>query len=242
MADDSPRRYAPYLAWKTFFNLVLEMADTGLPSRIDRSFLGKKSGLDQSYLIGTMKTFGLIAEDGTVLEPLKRLVSDIDGRPALVAELLRANYPEVFALPDNATQQQFDEAFRDTYGIHEATIRKAETFFMHAAAFAGVKLSPHLKALRGTASAAGSARPSGAKRPRRQKPAGSSETGKVTPPPATRNTPLDMKERYFDFLLRKAETVDDDKELLDRIERLIGEGQSMLSVPSPSKASYEADS
>jgi hypothetical protein len=40
-----------------------------------------------------------------------------------------------------------------------------------------------------------------------------------------------MKERYFEFLLKKAETAED-KELLDRIERLIGIAAGESDSPS----------
>jgi hypothetical protein len=234
MADDAPRRYAPYLAWRTLFNLILEMAETGLPSRIDRSFLNKKSGLDQTYLIATMKAFDLIEDDGTVREPLKRLVADIEGRTALVAELLRANYPEVFALPDNATQQQLDDVLQETFGLTGATTRKATTFLMHAAAFANVRLSPHLKTPRGVASAGSATRANGQKRQRRTtraKAAASPAISAAVPQPARPAGPPDMKERYFEFLLKKAETAED-KELLDRIERLIGIAAGESDSPS----------
>jgi hypothetical protein len=228
------------LAWKTFFNLILDMADKGLPSRIDRSFLEKKSGLDQSYLIATMKVFGLIEEDGTVREPLMRLVSDTEGRPALVADLLKSNYPEVFALPDNATQQQLDDVFEATFNVKSATTRKAVTFFMHAAAYAGVKLSPHLKAPRGAAGSGAARSSGGARRQRRaprQKPNAGPDTPPPTPPSAAGSNPPDMKRQYFEFLLKKAETAErgEDKELLDRIERLIGMAPSDAASPGDSQ-------
>ena len=93
MTDEPVKRYAPYLAWRTFFNLILQLEEKGLPTRIDRSFLDKRSGVDQGYLIATLKTFGMIAEDGTVLQPLKDLVADRDERQALVAQLLKCPLP-----------------------------------------------------------------------------------------------------------------------------------------------------
>ena len=133
-----------------------------------------------------------------------------------MAELLKANYGEVFALPENATQQQLDDVFQATFNVKGATTRKAVTFFMHAATYAGVKLSPHLKAPRGAATSGSARSSSGVKRQRRaprQKSNSSGELGKITPP-----------RQYFQFLIKKAEKAGagEDKELLDRIERLIG--------------------
>jgi hypothetical protein len=111
--------------------------------------------------------------------------------------------------------------------VKGATTRKAVTFFMHAATYAGVKLSPHLKAPRGAATSGSARSSSGVKRQRRaprQKSNSSGELGKITPPPAADGNPPDMKRQYFQFLIKKAEKAGagEDKELLDRIERLIG--------------------
>jgi hypothetical protein len=225
---DDNQRYAPYLAWRTLFNLVLQLQND-FPARIDRSFLTGRSGADQTYLLKTLKAFGLMADDGKVLQPLVDLVQDDARRPALVAQLLRDNYPEVFALPPNATQQQLDELFREVYGLNGATLRKAETFFLHAAAFAELKLSTHFKTPRGVTA-------SGGPRRRRARPArnssGSSEgTGSTPPdptPPSRRETSIDeeMRYRYFEALLKKVEATDADvnPDLLDRIESLFDRG------------------
>lgn len=223
MADDAVKRYAPYLAWRTFYNLILQLDEKGLPTRIDRSFLSQRSGLDQGYLIATLKAFGMIAEDGTVLDPLKELVAARDGRPPIVADLLRAHYPEVFALPSNATQAQLDDIFREVFGQSGATLRKAETFFLHGATFAGLKLSPYFKAPRGVQGAS-------APRRTRKRTSGRGSTTPAAPPAVNEGTsgspdasPDDMRLRYFDVLLKKVDSVDaTDADLLDRIERLIG--------------------
>lgn len=236
MAEEPVKRYAPYLAWRTFFNLILQLDEKGLPTRIDRSFLSQRSGLDQGYLIATLKAFGMIAEDGTVLEPLKDLVSTRDGRPPIVASLLRSHYPEVFALPTNATQAQLDDVFRDVFGQSGATLRKSETFFLHGATFAGLKLSPYFKAPRGV---------QGASAPRRTRkktaPRGQS-TPVVTDPVEkagqTADSPGDeMRLRYFEVLLKKVDGSEEtDADLLDRIERLIGiEPSQAAASTAPSR-------
>lgn len=223
MADELVKRYAPYLAWRTFFNLILQLDEKGLPTRIDRSFLSQRSGLDQGYLIATLKAFEMIADDGTVLEPLKELVGARDGRPPLVADLLRVHYPEVFALPSNATQAQLDDIFREVFGQTGATLRKAETFFLHGATFAGLKLSPYFKAPRGV---------QGASSPRRtrKRTSGRGSTPPAAPPVAHGTasggpdaSADEMRVRYFDVLLKKVDSAEEaDGDLLDRIERLIG--------------------
>jgi hypothetical protein len=228
MTDEPIKRYAPYLAWRTFFNLILQLDEKGLPTRIDRSFLSQRSGVDQGYLIATLKAFAMIADDGTVLDPLKGLVGNRDGRQALMAQVLRAHYPEVFELPSNATQAELDEVFREVFAQTGTTLRKAQTFLLHGVAFAGVKLSPYFKTPRGVPGAAGPRRTR-----KRATPRGSGAVATtVTPATVTTDTAAalrpeatadDMRLRYFEVLLKKVDSADEtDTDLLDRIERLIG--------------------
>lgn len=249
MTDEPLKRYAPYLAWRTFFNLILQLDEKGLPTRIDRSFLSQRSGVDQGYLIATLKTFEMIADDGTVLQPLKDLVAARDGRQPLVAQVLRAHYPEVFELPQNATQAELDEMFRAVFAQSGATLRKAQTFLLHGAAFAGLKLSPYFKTPRGVPGAAG---------PRRQRkratPRGSAAaTAAVTPVTVPADTSLtarpeatgdEMRLRYFEVLLKKVDSAEEtDADLLDRIERLISvdrpAAQATPRRPSKDEAAAE---
>jgi hypothetical protein len=214
MADEEPRRSAPYLAWRTFFNLILQMEEKGLPSRMDRSYLSNKSGIDQSYLLAALRSFGLILEDGSATPKLIGLVKDKENRAANVASLLREGYPEVLALPHNATQQQLDDVFRQTFGLNGATLRKAETFFLHAARYGDIKVSPHFRAPRGA-----SAGPGPSRRPRlRRQPAATPPS----PPMAVQSGDPDelRRQQYFELLLKKAETAEGD-DLLNRIERLL---------------------
>lgn len=219
MESDTAKRYAPYLAWRTFFNLILQMEEKGLPQRIDRSFLTGRSGADQTYLIATLKSWGLIDENGVVLDALKHLVQDKDERQAHIGTILRLHYPEVFGLAGNATQAQMDETFREAFGLQGNTRRKAETFFLHASAFAGLKLSAHFKAARTGGSATTV--------PRRKRAVG--QSSKTKTPVADAEDDVDssaskegMKRAYFDLLVEQAKKSDKpDTELLDRIEKLL---------------------
>lgn len=241
MTDEPIKRYAPYLAWRTFFNLILQLDEKGLPTRIDRSFLSQRSGVDQGYLIATLKAFVMIADDGTVLQPLKDLVANRDGRPALVANVLRAHYPEVFELPANATQAELDEVFRAVFAQSGATLRKAQTFLLHGAAFASIKLSPYFKTPRGVPGA------TGARRTRKR----ATSRGTAAVPTTTTTDPIqttrpeapaeDMRLRYFEVLLKKVDAADEtDADLLDRIERLISVDRPAAKAASSRRPQAEA--
>ena len=218
MAEE--KKFRPYIPWKTFFSVLLQMEEEGLPARIDRSYLHNRSGNDQSYLISTLKSFGLIDEQGEVRPELTRLVHEKDSRPGQIGALLRANYTEAVELAQNATQLQLDEVFRESYGLTGDTMRKAERFFLHAAEYAGIQLSPHFKTTRGTSATPSSSRRSGARR--NPRPPRDEQTGSQRNLSGKSQT-TDMRQAYFELLRKKAEESPElNADLLDRIERLIG--------------------
>jgi hypothetical protein len=139
-----PKFSPPYnIAWSTLRSFLERIDLENLPPRIDRSYLPTLSGTAQSYLIGALRSFELIGPNREVLPALKELAQDPDGRPALIGDLLRKYYPEVVELGENnGTAGQLEEAFRK-YGLAGNTVRKAVTFYVHAAQYAGLPLSPH---------------------------------------------------------------------------------------------------
>jgi hypothetical protein len=134
----------PYnLAFSTFNNFLAKADPETLPPKIDRSYLGSMAGNVQTYLMAALRSFELIEPDRTVTPALKELTKNPDGRPGLIADLLAKFYPEMVELgKNNATVLQLEEAFRK-FGLAGNTIRKAATFYMHAAQYAGIPLSVH---------------------------------------------------------------------------------------------------
>jgi hypothetical protein len=134
----------PYnLAFSTFNNFLAKADPETLPPKIDRSYLDSMAGNVQTYLMAALRSFELIGPDRTVTPELKELTKNPDGRPAMIAELLNKFYPEIVELgKSNATALQLEEAFRK-FGLAGNTIRKAATFYLHAAQYAGVPLSVH---------------------------------------------------------------------------------------------------
>jgi hypothetical protein len=210
MNDSAPDRFTPpYISFAQLQGVLERMVNEGVPSRIDRSYLSSWSGSSQAQFLKAARSLDLLDEHGHPTEFLKILVSEPSQRPRLIGDVLQEKYADALALDKSATQQQLDEVFRG-YGTSGATTRKAVTFFLHAAKFAGIELSPFFTAPRG----AGAPRTGTAGRRRRS----TSRSSDHDPPPAQ-----DAKQRYIDLLLKKAEgeeTLDD--KLLDRIERVIG--------------------
>lgn len=215
MTGETKNFTPPYPPFKTFTNFLegLEAKQEQFPPKIDRSYL-RLDGATQSQLLAALRTFELIDEDGHVLPALKKLATRPDDRPRLVGDLVRRHYSEMIALGEqNATQQMLDDAFAG-HGVTGSTRRKAISFFLKAAEWGGIELSPHFSAPRSTASA-GSRRRRAAKTP---------PATPTPPPPAPHDAFEDLRTKYVEALLEKfaAANGEVDAELANRIERLVG--------------------
>jgi hypothetical protein len=208
----------PYPPFKTFTNFLegLEEKQEQFPPRIDRSYLRGLSGISQSQLLATLRAFELIDEGGNITPALKELATQPEDRPKLVADLVRNYYPEMVKLgEENATGKMLEDAFAE-HGLTGSTRRKAISFFLKAASWGGIKLSPHFAVPRATGSSNGK---TGGKRKRQAKRrTGEAEDAADLAPKESANDP---KQQYVQLLLKKAEE-DMDDSLLDRIERVIG--------------------
>lgn len=134
----------PYISFRTLLNLIERMADHGTPPRIDRSFLSGSEGA-KTQVLAALRAFGFIDADGNVTPVLTEMVKNPDDRKELFRALLEKHFPEPVRLGSiNATQGQLQEAFKE-YGITGDTMRKAVAFYLRAAEFAGVPVSPNFK-------------------------------------------------------------------------------------------------
>jgi hypothetical protein len=208
----------PYTSFKTLNNLIQRFeAEKAIPPRLDRSILGGSEG-QKTQVLAAMKFLGLVQGANNEVTPLfQQLVEHPKDRQRLIGELLTKHYPEATRLGTiNATAKQLEETF---VGLTGDTLRKAVAFYLNAAKFANHKVSKHFKA------------PSSVGRRTSRKTNGSGAMGianganppspQPAPPPASAS---DLKTRYIELLMKKAETASDtlDTSLLDRIEKLLG--------------------
>lgn len=135
----------PYFAFKTLTNMIVKMEEHGPPNRVDRTFLSGMSGAGQTQFIAGLKSLNLIDEDGRVQPRLADLVAKPDERPALIGQLLLERYPEAVELGgSNATTGELVDVFNG-YGVQGDTARKAIAFYLKAAEYSGVRVSPNFK-------------------------------------------------------------------------------------------------
>jgi hypothetical protein len=174
----------PYGSWGTLLNTIERMSkEGGIPAQIDRSYLSNLPGSTQTELLQTMRSLGLIDEQMRPTRDLELLVEDSEGRGGVMHTILTGRYEGPLALGPFATQQQLEEEFRK-YNIQGSTLRKAVRFFLAAAKYADISLSPHFRA------------PKDPARPRqtRRQPAAPTATQPQPPappkPPTTQHHPL----------------------------------------------------
>jgi hypothetical protein len=208
----------PYFPWPALPTLAQRMATEGPPTRIDKSYLDTHSGGIQKAILSGLRWLELISDDGQLTDAFIQLVkADEADRKEAIARLLRSRYGPIIELgTQNATQLQLEEAFRTEFGAQGETRRKAVAFYLKAAAYAGVPVSRNWKPPRSTA-VRSTRRKSGQKR----------TAGDEATPQANSYPRGDLRRRYVEMLMAKAEAQDDpDAGLLDRIETALKEMES----------------
>jgi hypothetical protein len=165
----------PYnVPWATFLNTA-ERAANDLPNKIDRSYLDSMAGSIQTYVIAAFKSFELI-DDEARPTGLKRLAAEPEGRPAFIAELLHKHYGPIIELGrTKSTSGELEQRFAETFpAINGESRKKAIRFFLSAAAYAQLNLSPLWKVPKVSTSSSGARR--GSKRKSTPPPTGSGAT------------------------------------------------------------------
>jgi hypothetical protein len=140
----------PYISFQTVANKLAEWTPDELPARLDRTVLHGMAGGTQTAFLSSLRDLGFVDAEHHPTDLLKRWVeADDEGRRQLMQSVLASAYPEAIAISDRkGTTGQLEELFRERYGVSGSTMRKAVTFFMHAARFAELDLSPNFKPVR----------------------------------------------------------------------------------------------
>jgi len=157
-----------YVPFKTFTS-VLDSFSTFLPDTIDSTMWPSYSGGIKSQLMGALRFLNLIDDDGKPTQPLHALSTlSAEERPAAFKGVLKHAYGSLMSLDlTKATPGSFDGEMRK-FGQEGETHRKASSFFLQAAKWAGVPLSP-LLLKKGSLSGSRRKRPSA---PKAKPPAG----------------------------------------------------------------------
>lgn len=148
MNDGNDRKKtAPYISFATFQSALDAVANAGVPNIIDRHSFRSFSGGAVAAVLSSFRFFSLIDDSGHPAPELHELASDKDSRQKNIRFLLERHFDTIFSIDLlRATPPQLDEAFGSSkYNVSGATRRKAQAFFLKAAAFADVPIGKLLK-------------------------------------------------------------------------------------------------
>lgn len=148
---ESVKKNIPALSHATLSNFLDAFKGTEqIPTHIDKSLLSTQSGAIQSAILNTLKFLEFTTEDGKPSEMFYEYVAtEKSERAAIWHKVLTKHYDFLLSHVDieRTTSALVADRFR-TQNISGDTVRKAVTFFLHAAKAAGLKVSAHVKAPR----------------------------------------------------------------------------------------------
>lgn len=134
---------AAYLPFRTFLSAI-ESLEHGIPKKIDRTIWRNQSGVTQSQILMAFRFFELVDDSDQPTELLHELVEKKEERAATMTKLLNEAYTSIIDHDlTKMTPKMLDDAM-EQYSVAGDTKRKAVTFFLRAAKFAGMPMHPLL--------------------------------------------------------------------------------------------------
>jgi hypothetical protein len=217
-----------YMSFQTLISVLDTMAEKGAPNLVDRHFFGNWSGSVIATTIASFRFLGLIDDEKRPVQPTLDDLLPQDTRKERLRKIIEEKYPDAVRLgQERASQAQLDKIFSG-YGLSGETVRKASAFYLAAAQFTDIPVSPYFASARPGGNGGGSRRAGGAAKKSAPKKAGPRPDEATVP--SQRTTRLDLDEKkaaYIDLLLKLAE--DDGKPnlaILDRLHAVLGYGDA----------------
>ena len=147
MADEPTVKPPPFVAWPTLLARIDRMRDEGIPAKIDKRYLADMADGTQFQYRQAFRSLGLTTSDDVPTPLLADLVhADPADRPEMFQKVMLAWYPELTALPSGATKDDFFAVLINHYGVtSDVQRRKMLTFFVAAADYARIMISPDIR-------------------------------------------------------------------------------------------------
>jgi len=140
-----PSRVPPYLPFKTLLS-SLDALSHGVPPMIDRRLWRSQSGVTQGLIMNAYRFLGLVDHDNDSSTEFLDKLADPHQRVESMRFLIEANYSDVLVGNDlsKMTLKMLEDEFDSAFSVSGGTKQKAITFFLKAAKFADMPLSPYL--------------------------------------------------------------------------------------------------
>lgn len=145
MAEGDKTTAAVYVSWKTFLNSIETLSKAELPNVIDKTVFTGMAFSVQNQLFAGMKFLGLIDDKNKPTTDLGELTDSTteEQRKAKLRGILQRRYADLFALNlKKTTPAEIEKKMSESYGVGGDTRGKAVRFFISAAEYAGIELSP----------------------------------------------------------------------------------------------------
>jgi hypothetical protein len=214
MVQDTKDRAAPFFSFSTF-RTGLQVLGQGLPEKIDKTVFRSMDFNKQHQMVGALKFFGLIDEDGMTQDSLRTLVAAPDDQRAKhIKPLIEAKYPRVVELATKqASEADLLKAMRELGLNGEDPIRKGIAFYRQAAEFTGLPVSPHWPGGKPGRKPSGGAARSARKRPKSKRDDGAIAQPQTLPrPPADDYSELrDSTSGLIRALIKRGPTWNEDQ-------------------------------
>ncbi len=143
MTIDGIKPTPPYVPFKTFISAI-EPLEQQIPERLDRTVWTDKNSWTISQILIAFRFFGLADHKNRPLPGLAKLVLDKTNRKNTFRSIFENCYQPITSHNlSTITINQIYEAIQK-YGISGSTLKKAVSFFLAAADYAEMPLSPDL--------------------------------------------------------------------------------------------------
>lgn len=207
----------PYGSFSNFWGFLDELSQRGpAPQVLEPGVYGARNEATRWEIQNALRFFGLIDAAKRPTPVGRSMIEHPD--PETLRALIKEHYPAAIELGlEDATPGQLDDVLKVMGTKEGGTLRKARTFFLHAAQKAGITVGPHLRIAPPRAT------------PRRKPRQGRTEPPKADVAPIAQ----DLKTMYVELLMEKVREQDaPDSELLDRIERALAIAPTVTTSPS----------
>jgi hypothetical protein len=146
MADTEKTSAAVYISWKTFQSAIEQLAKAELPNVIDKTVFVGMSFSNQNQLFTGMRFLGLIDDKNKPTPELEALANpDETARKHKLKDVIQRRYAELFALNlKKTTPDELDKKMAESYSVTGLTRDRAVRFFVGAAKYLGIEMSPLL--------------------------------------------------------------------------------------------------
>ena len=146
MAESEKTSAAVYISWKTFQNAIEQLSKAELPNVIDKTVFIGMSFSNQNQLFTGMRFLGLIDDKNRPTPDLEALATqDEAARKHKLKEIIQHRYAELFALNLKKTPpDELDKKMAESYSVSGLTRDRAVRFFVGAAKYLNIEMSPLL--------------------------------------------------------------------------------------------------